>query len=359
MSVLARLKPVAVAVVLGLVAGLAYLVLAEERYEAEAKLQVVPLPAGDPTFAGFALPRASGDGEAVATLADLVERPVVVDAAALRLRLDREEVVDALSVRAEEGSNVVTVRARADDPRKAAQLANAVADEFVAERSAVFQGELNRAIARLRDQLRNVPASRRDVPPADALVARLTALRASLGERDPTVRVAGNAVARDRVVWPRPLPVLAAALLGSLALGLAAAALLTRSAARPADAGRAKLAKREAALAKRVQSVTERERAVARRAGELAAQEREPARRGTAPAVPPEPEPSPASAVPGGTWNIGLLERLVAERGPDFPERIEEWRTYLFFLREHASSDGALPGSFDALVEEAFRELLD
>ena len=134
----------------------------------------------------------------------------------MQLRLDREEVLDAVTVRADDASNVVTVRAEADKALLAAQIANAVAEEFVAQRSGAFQGELNRTIAQLREGLRNVPASERDVPPANALVARLTSLRALLGERDPTVRVAGNAVARDRIVWPRPVPVLTVSLLGSL-----------------------------------------------------------------------------------------------------------------------------------------------
>ncbi|MEP7334378.1 MAG: hypothetical protein ABI717_01230 [Actinomycetota bacterium] len=407
MSVLSHWKPIVVAVLVGLAAGIAYLALVEDRYAAEAKLLVVPLPPGDRTFEGFALPRVSGGGSAAETVADLVERPSVVDSAAVQLRLDREDVLDAVTVRADDKSNVVTVRAEADDPLRAAQIANAVADEFVAERSGAFQGELNRTIAQLRDELRSVPASKRDVPPADALVARLTALRALLGERDPTVRVAGNAVARDRVVWPRPAPVLGVALLGSLVLGLAAAALLAsagrRSAPPPTDDPLAEretvlaervravtkreralakgeaalgehartvddreesLAKRGSALGERVQDVTERERALARQAGELTERERELERIAASQAAAPEPEPEPEPVAPAqllgpaGAWNVVALERLVAERGAEFPERVEEWKAYLFFLREHASPEGALPASFDALVDETFHELL-
>jgi hypothetical protein len=411
MNVLSNWKAILVAVVLGLAAGGTYLLLAEDRYEAEAKLQVVPLPAGDQTFEGFALPRDSGGGSAAETVADLVERPTVVDPAAVQLRLDREDVLDAVTVHADDRSNVVTVRAESDDPLRAAQIANAVAEEFVAERSGVFQGELNRAIAQLRAELRNVPASERGVPPASLLVERLSALRALLGERDPTVRVAGNAVARDRVVWPRPLPILGVALLASLVLGVAAAVLaaVTRRPAAPprtddpiaqreavlgerlrtvtnreravakGDAAlaervravaerEASLAKRDSALGERVKSITKRERALARRAGELAARERELERLAAEQAVQPEPEapPEPEQArvvQPGllasaGAWNIVALERLVAERGAEFPDRVDEWQAYLFFLRGHASLEGTLPGSFDALVDETFRELL-
>ena len=413
MRVLAHWKPIVAVVLLGLAFGIAYLLLAEDRYAAEAKLQVVPVPAGGRTFDGFALPRVSDGASAAETVADLVATASVVDQAAVQLRLDRGDVLDAVTVHADDDSNVVTVRAEADDPRLAAQIANAVAEEFVAERSGAFQGELNRAIAQLREGLRNVPASERDVPPADLLVARLTALRALLGERDPTVRIAGNAVARDRVVWPRPVPVLAVALLGSLLLGLAVAALLAAAGRRHAQSSREDalaereaelgervravkkrervLAKGEAALSQRtravtdregslskgeeeleerVRGVTERERAAARGAGELAARrrelERDEERLAASLAAPPEPEPEPVPEPVGthvgdaavGAWNLVALERLVAERGVEFPDRIEEWQAYLFHLRRHASMEGELPSSFDALVDETFRELV-
>ncbi|MDX6423843.1 MAG: hypothetical protein QOI67_1314 [Gaiellaceae bacterium] len=407
MSVVSHWKPIVAAVLLGLAAGIAYLVVAEDRYAAEAKLLVVARPAGDDTFEGFALPRASGGGSAAETVADLVERPAVVDPVAVQLRLDREDVLDAVTVHADDESSVVTVRAEAEDPQRAAQIANAVAEEFVSERSGSFQGELNRTIEQLREELRDVPASERDVPPAAELVARLTALRAFLGERDPTVRVEGNAVANDRIVWPRPVPVLAVALLGSLVLGLAVAALMAaagRNRAAPptedplaeretvlgervravtererdvakgeaalgqrtrtVDDREESLAKRGSALGERVRTVTERERALVRHAGELAARERELERIAAEPAPEPVPEPEPELVAPAellgpaGAWNVVALERLVAERGSEFPERVEEWKAYLFFLREHASLEGALPPSFDALVDESFHELL-
>lgn len=409
MTVFSHWKPIVAVVVVGLGLGLVYLLLAGDRYAAEAKLQVVPVAAGDATFDGFGLPRVTEGASPAETIADLVETSSVVDKAAVQLRLDREDVVDAVTVRVDDESNVVTVRAEVDDPRLAAQIANAVAEEFVAERSGAFQGDLNRTIAQLREELRNVPASERDVPPADALVARLTALRAFLGERDPTVRVAGNAVARDRVVWPRPVPVLAVALLGSLLLGLAVAALMAAAGRRHAPSStKGPLAEREAKLGERVRAVTkrervlaksaaalagrtravadregsvsekqgeleervrgvtERERAVARGAGELAVLrselERDQERLAASLAAQPEPEPEPVvrtdPRAATGAWNLVALERLVAEHGSEFPDRVEEWQAYLFFLRGHATMEGVLPPEFDALVEDTFHELV-
>jgi DNA repair exonuclease SbcCD ATPase subunit len=57
-------------------------------------------------------------------------------------------------------------------------------------------------------------------------------------------------------------------------------------------------------------------------------------------------------------WNLDTLTRLVEESADDFPDRADEWRYTLFYLRNEADIDGSLPGRFDALVEECFGELL-
>ncbi len=88
---------------------------------------------------------------------------------------------------------------------------------------------------------------------------------------------------------------------------------------------------------------------------------------GPAPAPMPQPELPPAAQMPaaevfhlkvGVHFNLLELEHLVAARSPEFPDRAVEWTSYLFFLREHSDVDGALPETFDYLVEEVFAELL-
>jgi hypothetical protein len=125
---------------------------------------------------------------------------------------------------------------------------------------------------------------------------------------------------------------------------------VARSAAAAAgdgDLGRreAELEERERALQERVAAVTQRELAVAR----LAA--------GTAAAAPAPAQP--AAAEPSGTFDLGRLERLVADRGAAHPDRRDEWESTLFFLRDYAQPDGTLPGSFDWLVQDTFAPLLD
>ena len=107
-----------------------------------------------------------------------------------------------------------------------------------------------------------------------------------------------------------------------------------------------------------------REQALDDRVAKLAKKERELEQRPAPPPPPPPPEPEPVP-VPtpepaperitrAGAWNVNDLERAVAAQPDASAEQAEEWSTYLFFLREHASSDGALPPQFDGLVEDVF-----
>lgn len=337
-------RPLAAFVTLTVLAAVAYLVLADKQYDARAKLQIVPVAAGETTFAGFSLMREGRDEEAPAqTAAQLVESSGVVDAVAIRLSADRDELLRAVAVKAEGTSNVVTVRARWSERRRAAQVANAFAGEFVSQQSSRFQAELMRTIDRLRERLRNVPASRRDESPARELAARLATLRTYVGQPDPTVEVVSNAVAPERHSWPRVLPVLLGALALSGLVSLFAVLMLAVLSPRP----RPSLPPPEAEPA-RVVAPPE----------PAAEPELEPEPIPTVAEPEPVAGPTPAPAVGGGIWTLTRLEHLVEERGAEFPERVEEWRTYLFFLREHATTEGELPASFDALVEDVFGEVL-
>jgi uncharacterized membrane-anchored protein YhcB (DUF1043 family) len=156
-----------------------------------------------------------------------------------------------------------------------------------------------------------------------------------------------------------------------LLLGVAAAALLAGRAPTPDRAGR-DLWEREKMLAQRVKEVTKRERELAKRAGRLAVRERELEARSAAAAASPkaptsEPvvtdatiEPAPARTVPtgGGGWNVNELQRAVDAHRNAPPEVLEQWRTYLFFLRDQAAIDGSLPPQFDGLVDDVFGDLV-
>jgi uncharacterized protein (DUF3084 family) len=124
------------------------------------------------------------------------------------------------------------------------------------------------------------------------------------------------------------------------------------------------LSHRAKTLERREQEVAERERSLAAREAELATKAGLLAREArTIEARAPEPaverlEPSPEAAVAAQGINLDALERTLDERAEEFPDRVDEWRAYIVFLREFVHADGDLPSTFNTLVREVFRQLL-
>jgi transcriptional regulator with XRE-family HTH domain len=108
----------------------------------------------------------------------------------------------------------------------------------------------------------------------------------------------------------------------------------------------AEMTLRERALAERERRLAERERALEQR--ERALTPERPAIDG-----PGEP-PSPTER----GLNLDALEHTLDQRAAEFPERADEWRAYIAYLREFVHADGELPPTFNALVREVFRDLL-
>jgi len=170
-----------------------------------------------------------------------------------------------------------------------------------------------------------------------------------------------------------------------LALSGLAATMRRAPEAAPIAADDGALAEREARLKERIAALSAREQALARRAGELAQRERAledrervkepvaiPAEPEPVPPSPPpppptpepepvfEPEPEPVRVAYEGTASrptLADLERLVRANADRFPDAVEEWNAYLFFLRDYADTDGRLPSIFDGLIEDVFGSL--
>jgi len=122
---------------------------------------------------------------------------------------------------------------------------------------------------------------------------------------------------------------------------------------------RGELDQLEARLKQRDAELGETEQQLAARVGEIAASQKElEVRAPEPPPPPPEPVTAPVQATRAGSWNINDLQRTVDSQSGATPEQKEEWTSYLFFLREHAASDGSLPRQFDGLVEDVFGALL-
>lgn len=77
------------------------------------------------------------------------------------------------------------------------------------------------------------------------------------------------------------------------------------------------------------------------------------------PPPPPAPATGPFVMPRMGEWTLADVERLLAEQGPSFPERLDELRFYLDTFRDVAESGGRLPGGVEAVMEEVFRPLID
>jgi hypothetical protein len=136
-----------------------------------------------------------------------------------------------------------------------------------------------------------------------------------------------------------------------------------------------RLVRRELELEAERQALAEEQRRLRRR--RLALDEREaqlaagaPAPAADAPPPPrPEPEPvlAPASAAEAALdptrglfyayCDLAALRRLVAERGAEFPDRLDEWVIYLETLEPYAEN-GILPIRFEQVVEDVFGPLL-
>ena len=413
-----RVWYVLAAVAAAAAAAALYVFIAPDRYVATAELAVSPI-AMDNLYRGLPVLRAAGrdDDRPVRTVARLAESGAVADRVIRRLRLDsRDDALDALDVEVDEDANVVALHGDASRPDRAAQIANAFADEVVSQRHLGFQSAVVTALERTREQLSQVPASRRNEPEFLPLSRRVTELRTLEGTGDPTISLASAAVAPERSERPSAALIPAAAgtalLLGLLALAAlrrpapartqgpqavqpvadrALAERLERAVARlerakpaPATAPAAAAVpdEREAMLERRIDAVTRRERELAKRTAEFAQRERELAsaaesfdereaavrqreqeaeERAESLARTEREQPRPTPAEPAraaGAYNIGELERLVEANAEAQPERVEEWNGYLFHLRQYAGADGRLPASFDYLVDETFGELL-
>jgi capsular polysaccharide biosynthesis protein len=148
--------------------------------------------------------------------------------------------------------------------------------------------------------------------------------------------------AQESRVSPRPAPSLAlGALLGALLGTLVGGARLPRRRAEPAP---------EALVAASAQAAPPRVQAP------LSPKRVSPPK----PESEPEPEPQGPFVLPRlGEWHVRDIERLLAEQGPAFPDRVEELRWYLESIRDVAQSDGRLPGGVETVMEDVFRDLIE
>ena len=75
--------------------------------------------------------------------------------------------------------------------------------------------------------------------------------------------------------------------------------------------------------------------------------------------MPEQPATVQRFALPDrGAWTIGDVERLLAEHGHAFGDRLAELQVYADTMRDVAGPDGRLPSGVEVVVEDVFADLI-
>jgi capsular polysaccharide biosynthesis protein/Mrp family chromosome partitioning ATPase len=209
-------------VVVAIAGAVAYTAVAAKQYEASTDVLVSPV--GSDTLVGLPLFRVSVFGRSVVTAARLVQSPQVAARVrkSLHLEIPPSAVSRLITVTPQQQSDILTISARSGSPDKAAQIANAFAQAFVAERTARFQHDLRNIVASLSRRLHalnNVPGSAETA----ALATQIASYQALYGDADPTLQIASAAIPPSKPASPRTLVALAVAGMLGLLLGVGVA----------------------------------------------------------------------------------------------------------------------------------------
>jgi receptor protein-tyrosine kinase len=211
------------AVVITTAIAILYVATATKEYEAEADLLVAPVPSAT-TYVGLPLIRESSDPtRAVETASRLVTNVDVARRVKGKLGLDAspEALLEEVTAEPLAQSNIVTVTAKAETPADARDLANAFAEQAIAEQTEQLHAVVAETLPALQARARQeAPGSAANPASATAAVAALVALRDA---PDPTLRVETMADLPTAAVSPRPALSVAAGLIAGLVLGVGGA----------------------------------------------------------------------------------------------------------------------------------------
>ncbi|MEA2330023.1 MAG: tyrosine-protein kinase [Thermoleophilaceae bacterium] len=200
-----------------------YLAVATDKYEAEADLLVIPAPRDDSSLTGLPLIRESSDPTRdVETASRLVTSRNVAERVKRELGLDESvnELLKKVTAEPVAQSNIVAVRAQADSPEEARDIANGFATGVVATRSELVRKEADELLGRIREDLQTAEAAGENTDAISQQLAQLQTIRAA---GDPTIRVETRADAPESPFAPRPTLTIAAGLLAGLILGIGGA----------------------------------------------------------------------------------------------------------------------------------------
>jgi uncharacterized protein involved in exopolysaccharide biosynthesis len=195
------------------------------RYEATARLLVSPVSQSDVALFGVDVIRDGGDAASTpATAAVLIESERAASETARRLGggWTTAAVLAAVDVAPIEDTRVLGVTASADEPDAAAAVATTFARASVDVRRPTIVRQLERRYESAAAKRRKAPDD--DYSQLDRLLSEMRLTESTLADGgDPTLRFVEAASSPRTQTQSSPLLIVALALAGSLALGLAAA----------------------------------------------------------------------------------------------------------------------------------------
>jgi Mrp family chromosome partitioning ATPase len=207
-----------------LVGSAAVLIFSPREYAAASEILVSPLQRDDQTFIGLDLVRDSGEATRnVQTAAALIDSPEVAQASARRLGdgYDGPAILQAVEVTPKGESNVLEVSATADEPERAALVANTFATTALDLRVQRLQRQLKILIDELEARLRAEGTNDAAATAIAERVSQLDSLR--VGREDPTLSMVRSAEPPTAAVGAPAWLILAGGLIGGLMLGVLAA----------------------------------------------------------------------------------------------------------------------------------------
>src|SRR3954464_11788180 len=209
-------------------ASVAYVLTASKVYDAEADLLITPIDNNDPTLSGLGLISSSSDPTRdVETASKLVTSTTVAKRVKVKLHDSRsaEQLLQKVSVAPVATSNIVAVTAEGGSPKESQQLANAFAQESVANRTDNFHSEIDKRIASIKPQVKGTPSAAELADPTSpaSQLSRLELLRSG---DDPTIRVETLADAPASPSAPKKKLSIIAGVVEGLVLGIGGAVAL-------------------------------------------------------------------------------------------------------------------------------------
>src|SRR4051794_7418990 len=180
---------IALTVLITTLASVGYVVTASKVYEAEADLLITPIDNNDPGLSGLGLISSSSDPTRdVETASKLVTSTTVAKRVKARLHDSRsaEQLLQKVSVAPVATSNIVAVTAEGGSPKQSQALANAFAQEAVANRTANFHSQIDERIANISPQVKGTPSAA-ELADTNSLASQLTRLKLLRSGNDPTI----------------------------------------------------------------------------------------------------------------------------------------------------------------------------